>query len=300
MSLLLTERQKQELNSAILDYLISQGDKFASSVESFKKDANIASVGADAGKGLLEKKWTSVVRLQKRVMELEAKVEQLQHSRANAGGDAGSEGPVSHNPSDSKLLPKPPAKSCLTGHRAPVTCVVCHPIYSLFASASEDSTIRIWDHETGQYERTLKGHTGVVSGLAFDTRGTLLASCSADMSAKLWDMTTYVCTKTLKGHDHTLSSVKFLPSGDQLLTCSRDNTIKLWEVATGYCIRTYSGHSDWIKCISVSLDGAHLASGGMDQTVIVWQIATGQQLQVLLAVLYCFTLIVNAIDIERS
>lgn len=53
--------------------------------------------------------------------------------------------------------------------------------------------------------RTLKGHTGTITGLAFDARGFILASCSNDMSAKLWDMNTHNCIKTLKGHDHTIS-----------------------------------------------------------------------------------------------
>ena len=32
-------------------------------------------------------------------------------------------------------------------------------VYNLVASGSEDSTIKIWDYEAGQYERTLKGKT---------------------------------------------------------------------------------------------------------------------------------------------
>ena len=52
-------------------------------------------------------------------------------------------------------------------------------------SASEDATIKVWDFETGDYERTLKGHTDCVQDVAFDTSGKLLASCAADMSIKV-------------------------------------------------------------------------------------------------------------------
>ncbi len=269
------------MNNAIFDYLVSQGDKFANSAEIFKKEASIVEI-VDAGKGLLEKKWTSVIRLQKRVMELEGKVESMQKlgTHAPSGSESNlTASSVASGPS--KALPKPPAKATLTGHRQPVTTVACHPVYSLFASGAEDSTIRIWDHETSQCEKSLKGHTGAVTGVAFDSRGQLLASCSVDMSAKIWDTNTWTCTKTLKGHDHTLSGIKFLPSSDQLLTCSRDCTVKCWEVATGYCTRTFSGHhSDWVKCISVSLDGQFLSSAGNDQTIVIWQLATGQAVQV--------------------
>ena len=55
-------------------------------------------------------------------------------------------------------------------------------------SASEDATIKVWDFETGDYERTLKGHTDCVQDIAFDNSGKLLASCAADMSIKVFNM----------------------------------------------------------------------------------------------------------------
>jgi platelet-activating factor acetylhydrolase IB subunit alpha len=283
MSLALTDRQKNELNVAILEYMLAQGEKFAESANVFKKEGSITSP-IDANKGLLEKKWISVIRLQKRVMDLEAKIEMLQQQKS-----LGTNGSVQYDENsfkDSKLLPKAPAKCSLSGHRAPITAVACHPLYSLVASSSEDSTIKLWDHETMQYERTLKGHTGIVTGISFDMKGSLLASCAADLTAKLWDMATYACVKTLKGHDHTVSSIKFVPSGDQVLTCSRDTTVKLWEVSTGYCIRTYSGHTDWVKCISVSIDGMYVASSGSDMTIKIWIISTGQIVQVCKTILF--------------
>ena len=47
-------------------------------------------------------------------------------------------------------------------------------MYSLVVSASEDATIKVWDFETGDYERTLKGHTDSVQDLAFDHSGSFL------------------------------------------------------------------------------------------------------------------------------
>ena len=85
-------------------------------------------------------------------------------------------------------------------------------------SASEDATVKVWDFETGDFERTLKGHTDSVQDLAFDGQGKVLATCGADMSVKLWDFTTYECVKTLLGHDHNVSSVCFVPTGDYILS----------------------------------------------------------------------------------
>merc|ERR1719223_325918 len=153
--------------------------------------------------------------------------------------------------SPAEWIPRPPEKFALTGHRATVTQVIFHPVYSVVASCSEDASIKLWDYESGNFERSLKGHTDVVQDIAFDPQsGKLLVSCSADMSIRLWDIQeTYSCIKTLQGHDHNVSSVTFTPSGDHVVSASRDRTIKIWEVATGYCIRTLVGHRDWVRMV---------------------------------------------------
>ena len=290
--MVLTERQRADLHAAVLEYLICSGPGFAASAQAFRRDAGLdTEPPPEANKGILEKKWTSIVRLQKRVMELESRTAELEQALKNGPGVGGGGGAVggvltfvrdgAGGGADGRLLPRPPAKATMTHHRAPISCIAVHPVYTLAATGSEDSTVKMWDFDTCQYERTLKGHTGHVTGVAFDHAGNLLASCSADMTAKLWDLATNVCIKTLKGHDHTLSAVLFLPSSDSVLTCSRDGTLKSWEVASGYCTRTFSGHSDWVRCMSVSLDGECVASGGSDHSIIVWKLRSGQVAQTL-------------------
>ena len=41
-------------------------------------------------------------------------------------------------------------------------------------SSSEDATIKVWDYEAGDFERTIKGHTDTIQSLAFDHTGKLL------------------------------------------------------------------------------------------------------------------------------
>ena len=122
------------------------------------------------------------------VNELEAKLSEAEKEYISGA-------PTREKRSPSEWIPRPPEKYELSGHRAPVTRVVFHPIFSLMVSASEDATIKIWDFETGDYERTLKGHTDSVQDVALDRDGKLLVSCSADMSVKLWDFNSYECLK---------------------------------------------------------------------------------------------------------
>lgn len=258
----LSDKQRDELNRAVADYLQSHGYK--ESLESFRREANLNSIDDKKSAGLLEKKWTSVLRLQKKVLDLETKLQEAEREYLQGA-------PTRDRRQPGEWIPRPPEKFCLTGHRSPLTRVIFHPVYSIIASSSEDSTIKVWDYESGEFERSLKGHTDAVQDIAFDNSGKLLASCSADMTIKLWEFVqTYDCLKTLKGHDHNISSVAFLPSGDYLLSASRDQLIKMWEVASGYCVRTFAGHREWVRMVRVYHDGSMFASCSNDHSICIW------------------------------
>lgn len=142
---LLTPKQLLELNAAVVDHLRAMG--YARAADALREDAGIDD---PAGKhaGLLEKKWTSVIRLQKKVLDLEAKVAQLQEEIAA--------GPSRRQQGSGDWLPRAPEKHELQGHRSPVTRVAFHPVYTVLASASEDASAKIWvgrRHETGRRER---------------------------------------------------------------------------------------------------------------------------------------------------
>ncbi len=172
---------------------------------------------------LLEKKWTSVVRLKKQVMELEKQIKQLKEDAVNASLEGMSQLSSFGNKSyTGDGLPREPAKYTLQGHRSKITKLVVHPFYSLVATASEDASIRLWDFEQGEHERTLKSHAGMVTFLAFNTSGSILASCATDLAIKLWNLETFTVSKTLQGHEHEVSGLSFLPGSDYLLSCSRD------------------------------------------------------------------------------
>ena len=85
--------------------------------------------------------------------------------------------PTARATAQSDWFPRAPAGRVLTGHRGQVFEVAFHPSYNIIASASEDSSIKIWDWETGEFERTLKGHTRAVESVDFDSKGALLGTC---------------------------------------------------------------------------------------------------------------------------
>ena len=279
MTSLLTDKQTKDMHNAIRAYLSSQGEMFHETLACFEREDSHCVEGEaipSRSHKLLCRKWTSVVRLQRKVMELEGKLKQSQEDlkQAGKGGSVGGKSGVGS--SGGLTLPREPSKSTLEGHRGPITCVAMHPTFNLVVSSSEDASIKVWDHESGEFEQTLKGHTNSVNCLCFDSSGETLASCSSDLSIKLWDFKDeFKCRKTLTGHEHTVSGVCFVPSSEHLVSCSRDMSIRIWELSTGYCVHSHvNGHGDWIRSIDVSPNGEMLASCSSDQTAKVWRLET--------------------------
>jgi WD40 repeat protein len=57
----------------------------------------------------------------------------------------------------------------------------------MLASASGDSTVRLWEAGSGALLSTLKGHEDWVRAVAFSPDGKMLASASGDKTVRLWE-----------------------------------------------------------------------------------------------------------------
>ncbi|KAI1729117.1 WD domain, g-beta repeat domain-containing protein [Ditylenchus destructor] len=226
--MVMSSKQRDDLNWAIIDYLESHG--FSQTSATLRKEANIDE-NADPNKlaqvsGLLEKKWTLTTRLQQKVLTLEEKLQQMDR-------EALSGAPTRDKRQPDEWIPRPPERYQLNGHRLPVTKVIFHPVFNVIASCSEDCTVKIWDFESGEFERSIKGHTDAVQDINFNASGKLLVSCSADMSIKIWDF------------------------------------VNSYE-SNGYCVQNFVGHTDWVRMVRVNGTGSHFASCSNDKTIKVW------------------------------
>ena len=107
---------------------------------------------------------------------------------------------------------------------------------NLFASASIDTTVKVWDFSQGylkySFYSRFGGHTDSVLALSFLNDKNLLASGSSDQTIKIWDLTTGKIVNTLsKANGGHTTSVKFLTYlGNSLLASGSDNSIKIWKI----------------------------------------------------------------------
>lgn len=62
------------------------------------------------------------------------------------------------------------------------------PFSNIFASASADKTISLWDIRSGLCVQTFYGHLNSVNHCVFSLKGDSIASCDADGIVKMWDV----------------------------------------------------------------------------------------------------------------
>jgi polyadenylation factor subunit 2 len=100
------------------------------------------------------------------------------------------------------------------GHREAIRGLSFSPDDSRFATASDDSTVRIWSFEEQREERVLTGsyHLLVLRLSHIDQR--------------------------LKGHGWDVKCVEWHPTKGLLVSGSKDNLIKFWDPRTGTCLST--------------------------------------------------------------
>lgn len=134
----------------------------------------------------------------------------------------------------------------------------------------ESGSVDLFNVTTGQQFSSLKGHTNMVSTIAFSPNGKLIASGSWDGTTKMWDVQTGDNIFTFDGDSTYVKTVSFSPDGKWLAVGLLNHKIKIWDISTGHEIATLMGHSSVVSDLQFSKNGKLLYSSSWDGTVIVW------------------------------
>lgn len=217
---------------------------------------------------------------------------------------------------DHKLYGQPVS---LTGHTGGVWIVSVSADGKRLLTSSDDTTLRLWDTDSGKELRVFSGHTKCIVAAALSPDGRRVLSGSGDKTVRLWDATTgtqldsmtcpdeVFCVtfgpegkalfggndRTMRvwdlntgkkagvftGHTSHVRGVAYSDRARLAATGSNDHSIRLWNLDTGKEIRKLTGHAEQVYTVCFSPDGKRLLSAGYDHSVRLWDVATGKELK---------------------
>lgn len=203
-------------------------------------------------------------------------------------------------------------------HKGEVCSISISPNSNRIASSSiNETTVNLWDMDSGALVNVLQGHTDWVNCVAYSPNGRLIASGAFDNSVKLWDADTGVLLKTFK-HTDSIRSVSFSFDSEHLLSSSEDGHTIVWhlyedqwdvldyrrggvwhslfspteanillvygnliiykDAVSGTVLRIFE-HNNTVCSVAFNFDGSVIASISKDEDIKIWDIHTGRLLK---------------------
>lgn len=136
----------------------------------------------------------------------------------------------------------------------------------------------------GNVIQRLKGHTGVVSAVAFSHDGSQVVTGAEDGTTRLWHPVggnahgkPFQIGPGEAGDHFNLYAVAFSPDNQSVLLGAEDNNVRILHLPTG-SVTAYTGHTGSILSVAYSPTGNRWLTGSADSTAILWDV-TGNKLQ---------------------
>lgn len=146
-------------------------------------------------------------------------------------------------------------------------------------------TARLWDAETGDVHRVLRGHEGPILHGEFSPDGQHVVTSGMDRTARIWSVSTGEQVGAPLMHDGDVTCATFSPDGERIATATDSGDAGelscgwVWNIDARTSV-PLEGHESKIVHIAFSPDGLRVATASFDMTVRVWSAIDGTSVYV--------------------
>jgi WD40 repeat protein len=157
------------------------------------------------------------------------------------------------NPPGSGLL------RTLRGHTNRVTALAISADGRRAISGSADTTVRIWDLDSGRMLRTLRGHTAEISFLILTADGRRAISTSEDQTLRVWDLESGREVRLVPIGEGT-SNIKAVVTDAYgriavVLSTPNQDRLDVWNLESGQKLHSLQPHGKYVTSVEISADG---------------------------------------------
>ena len=171
------------------------------------------------------------------------------------------------------------AQQEMAHHDGFVSCVRFLRGESQLLSSSGDSSLILWDVETGRVMEEFKEHAADVMCFAINPNDSnIFASGSVDKTVKVWDLRAPTASiQSFTGfHQDDINGVDFLHNA--IATASGDGTAQLLDLRAYGSVATFGGvdkGDEGLTSASLSKSGRILFAGHSNSSVVAWDVLGG-------------------------
>ena len=138
-------------------------------------------------------------------------------------------------------------------------------------SCSVDETIRIWDLNTGECLKILRGHEDWSTCVTVISEKKII--CGTKGGIKILDVETGECLKTLNGGRTNYIYLIIILSYDKIARGDEGGKIVIWNINNGESLKTINAHSDCIySLVKLSKNKIISCSGDKIMKYGIWRV----------------------------
>ena len=133
-----------------------------------------------------------------------------------------------------------------------MTDLAFSPNGDLLATASDDSTLRVWSVADRQLVKEYATPPGGYWSLVFGGDGRSLVVSDVVGTISVLDVDTGSVIRTFAGQKNRLAELAISPDGSLVASGGDDNSVELWSTATGELVAQLPGHTAPVRTVAFS------------------------------------------------